>query len=398
MDYNALYKLSYHLDNKPELNFSVEGLIKAMGRPDMNMERFERSGAGAAVAKMMENTILNPDEHSPASVAYWAKRGMVKEFHGEDVPMDWDDYKARTGNPYDVGKAYPQNLVKKWTSFVPVSAFRQENKGRKYPLMFVLHGAGNTVYTIDGWGHVNAAAEREWIVVVPSLELDEVVLEILEEAKRLYPVDESRVYVTGFSYGSMNTNILALQHPEVFAAAAPCGGFITDGKFRPGPRPRREGAPAPEFEEPWFLFDGEHSRAFDIKMPVMSVIGNKDGWQWPLNESPNKETMLKNLNFWARINSAAGIAPEELELPEDISLAEKLLGIPLAAGCSAVKTADGVDYAIGDIRSADGVTRIRLVCEDNVPHWPTPELSRLVCDFFSHFSRDPETGESVYRE
>ena len=69
-----------------------------------------------------------------------------------------------------------------------------------------------------------------------------------------------------------------------------------------------------------------------------------------------------------------------------------------AAGCSAVKTADGVDYAIGDIRSADGVTRIRLVCEDNVPHWPTPELSRLVCDFFAHFSRDPETGESVYCE
>ena len=398
MDYNKLYKLSYHLDNNSERSFSVEGLIKAMGRPDINMERFERSGAGAAVARMMENTVLHPDEHDPASVAFWAKRGMVKEFHGEDLPMDWAEYKTRTGNPYNVEKAYPQNLWKKWTSFVPVSAFAPENKDRKYPLMVVLHGAGNTVYTIDGWGHVEAAAEKEWIVVVPSLELDEVVLGILEETKRLYPVDESRIYVTGFSYGSMNTNILSLQHPEVFAAAAPCGGFITDGKFRPGPRPKREGVPEPEFEEPWFLFDGDTSRAFDLKMPVMTVIGNKDGYQWPMNESPNRETMLKNLNFWARINGAAEIPNEALDLPADVSLAEKLLGLPLAGGCSRVKTADGIDYAIGDLKSADGVTRIRLVCEDNVPHWPTPELSRLVVDFFSHFRRDPSTGESIYCE
>ena len=395
MDYNALYRQEYALDGGAH-RASVEGLIRAMGRPDMDMDRFYRTGAGAAVARMMENTVLHPDEHDPASVAFWAKRGMVKEFHGEDVPMDWAAYEAATGNHYDPARAYPQNLVKKWTSFVPVSAFRPENAGRKYPLMFVLHGAGNTVYTIDGWGHVDAAAAREWIVIVPSLELEPVILEILAEAKRLYPVDERRVYVTGFSYGSMNTNILALQHPEIFAAAAPCGGFLTDGMFRPGPRPQREGVPAPQYEEPMFLFDGSTSRAFVLGMPVMTVIGNRDGYQFPVNESPNRATMLKNLNFWLRINGAGELDDAALDAAPAGSVPERLLGLPLGAGCGRMSSADGVEYAIGDFPGADGVSRVRVVCEDNVPHWPTPELSRLVVDFFARFERDPETGASIY--
>jgi pimeloyl-ACP methyl ester carboxylesterase len=371
-----------------------------MGREDIDLEKFRSCGAGAAVAQMMENTVLRPDEHDPASVAYWAKKGMVKEFHGEDKPMDWAEYCSRTGFEYDVSKAYPQNLVKKWTSFVPMSAFKPENKDKKYPLAFVLHGAGNSVYTIDGWGFVDAAIEREWIIIAPSLELDEVILEILEEVKSLYPVDESRVYVCGFSYGSMNTNILSLKHPDVFAAAAPCGGFLTDGMFRPGPRPRRgrpEGAPLmPEYTEPMFLFDGSGMPEKGIKMPAMSVIGNKDGYQFPINESPNREMMVSNLNLWARINGAAEIDPAALEGFSGSSEEENLLGIPLAGGCGAMKHADGIDYAIGDLKDSDGITMVRIVCEDNVPHWPTPELSRLVFEFFSHFSRDPKTHKSVH--
>ncbi len=395
MDYNELYKRVTTREDGSK--GGVEGVIYAMGNQDINMEKFYLSGAGAAVAKMMENTVLNPDEHSPESVAYWAKCGMVKEFHGEDNPMDWAELEARTGFSYDVEKGYEQNRVKKWTSFVPVSAFKKENEGRKYPLMFVLHGAGNVVYTIDGWGYVDVAAEREWIVIAPSIELDDVVLEIYEEAKKLYPVDESRVYVTGFSYGSMNTNILSLQHPDIFAAAAPCGGFMTDGLFRPGPRPKRN---VPDTvvrkEEPMRLFDGSKSKAFELKMPVMSVIGNKDGSTYPIDESPAKEDLLRYLNFWSKINGLPEINKSALDEKANRSVAEKLLGISLAPGCSVMKTVDGIDYAIGDFKDESGVTKVRIICEDNVPHWPTPELSRQVVEFFSHFARDVETGESIY--
>ena len=93
---------------------------------------------------------------------------------------------------------------------------------------------------------------------------------------------------------------------------------------------------------------------------------------------------------------AADEALKKKFMSEPIAVVEKLLGLPLGANCGTMKTADGVEYAIGDFPSADGVTRVRVVCEENVPHWPTPELSRLVVEYFSHFERDPETGESVY--
>lgn len=395
MDYNELFSRPYtpaHAD-VPE---TAESVLIAMGKRSgkFDIDKFKATGAGAAAARMMEITITQPDEHAPDAVAFWAKRGMVKEFHGEKEPMDWEDFLARRGvdGDFDPENTFPQNRVKKWTSFVPVSAFDPAHAGRKYPLVFVLHGAGNTVYAIDSWGFVNAAAEREWIVIAPSLENDEVILDILEQAKSLYPVDESRVYVCGFSYGSMNTNILAMQHPEVFAAAAPCGGFLR----MPGGTsyPKRPGFVPTGPQEPRYLLGDADVR---VPVPVMSVMGNRDGDPWPLYASSNRDAMLAALRYWGGVNGA--------DIPDDAAvdalaggsatLAEAMLGIPLAAGCGRVETSEGTDFAIGDFPGRDGISRIRIVCEDNVPHWPTPHLSRLVLDFFSRFRRDPVTGESI---
>ena len=43
---------------------------------------------------------------------------------------------------------------------------------------------------------------------------------LLERLKETYAIDESRVYVTGFSMGGMMTHSLASAYPELFAAAA----------------------------------------------------------------------------------------------------------------------------------------------------------------------------------
>lgn len=399
MDYNELFTQPYtpaHA-NTPETAESVLILMgKRSGRFDI--EKFKQTGAAAACAEMMENTIVNVDEHSPESVAFWAKKGLVKEFHGEDVPMDWENYIAAhpLENDFDPAETYPQNLVKKWTSFVPVSAFRPENKDRRYPLVFVLHGAGNTVYAIDSWGFCDTAAAREWIVIAPSLECDTVIGEILEEACTLYPVDRSRVYVAGFSYGSRNTNFLAASHPEWFAAAAPCGGFIKN-PYRPmypgilpQNMPKRKGP-----QEPWYTCVPNES--FPYEMPIMSVIGNCDGHPFPMCDSEDLESMADALRYWGDKNRVKFPSLEEIETFRDApkSLAEKQLGLPLETGCGTVETDRGTDFAIGDFKDADGVTRIRIVCEDNHPHWPTPHLSELLFDFFEGFRRDPKTGESV---
>lgn len=83
---------------------------------------------------------------------------------------------------------------------------------------------------------------------------------------------------------------------------------------------------------------------------------------------------------------------------ETVSAEEKNIGLPLAPDCRRTVVADGVTNYIGDLKSGDGVARVRIMCEMNMPHWPTPEMARQIFEFFSHFSRDPETKESIYTE
>ena len=147
--------------------------------PNVNLEALKKSDFFPALEQMMEPVLDVPDERSPQVMAYWAKRGMVKEFHGYDEPTDWDDYEAKPGYRWKAEEhRVIQNEHRIWTSFVPVSAFAPANRQKKYPVVFALHGACNNIFLVEGWGFVQEAARREWIVIIPSLELDEFVLDI----------------------------------------------------------------------------------------------------------------------------------------------------------------------------------------------------------------------------
>lgn len=73
---------------------------------------------------------------------------------------------------------------------------------------------------------------------------------VLDEVIKKYPIDESRVYVTGHSNGSVMTQILVNKIPERFAAAAPVG--LTHGDL--GIIPYEE---APDVKIPFWLLKGE---------------------------------------------------------------------------------------------------------------------------------------------
>ena len=344
----------------------------------VDLEALINGGYIDAVGKMMEPVTISLDDHSPEVVAYWAKHGMVKEFHGQNTPFSWTEYAAKTGYRY---------------------------KGRKYPVVFMLHGGFNPISIIDGWGVPQEAAKREWIVIAPSIELDDVLEDILNEAKELYPIDESRVYVAGFSYGGFTSNYLGNKRADLFAAVCPCGAPISNAYC--------EKPMGPEPQKP---FDGVSSAAeMGTYMPVMNIYGNLDGFRFPLYDAKTfnptgklNEHQLKNItpelvegiNHWLRTNKAKEIRLEDvwaLKDAIDTTVEEKAMGIPLDKGCGHTVVADGVTNYIADFPSADGIVRTKIMCEMNMPHWPTPEMSRQMFDFFSHFSRDRKTGESIYQ-
>lgn len=365
----------------------------------VDLQALKDSGYIEVVGKMMEPVTMSFDERSPEVIAYFAKLGMVKEFHGDTDVMSWELYEKETGYHWDPSKYdAPQNLFKKWTSFVPVSAFKEENRDRKYPCVVVLHGGFNPSSIIDGWGWVQEAAKREWIVIVPSLELDSVIEEILKKAEAIYPIDRERIYACGFSYGGFMSNMLGNKRPDIFAAVAPCGAPISDGFC--------EEAIGPEPQEP---FDGvPRALALNTYMPVMNIYGNLDGFRFPiynytgsLGREGQPKDLVDGINSWARVNHAEEIQLSDvmaLKDRDDCSEEEKNIGLPLREDCRETVKRGGLTHYIGSLRSEDGVIRVRIMCTMNMPHWPTPEMSYQAFEFFSHFSRNRETFESIYSE
>ncbi|NLF01455.1 MAG: prolyl oligopeptidase family serine peptidase [Anaerolineales bacterium] len=107
-----------------------------------------------------------------------------------------------------------------------------------WPLILFLHGMGErgddleAVKTHGIPKELDRMADFPFIVVSPQCPEDTywpqetaALTMMLDDVMARYPVDRSRVYLTGLSMGGFGTWALAAIHPERFAAIAPiCGG------------------------------------------------------------------------------------------------------------------------------------------------------------------------------
>lgn len=125
-----------------------------------------------------------------------------------------------------------------WYEYVPPQLRGSKEKA---PLVFYFHGIGCVpLYGVEQSGWHDIADRDGFIVVFPGPAVNKMwnvwddpilpsdhafVLALLEHMKKTYAIDETRVYVTGFSMGGMMTHAMACAYPELFAAAAPCNGF-----------------------------------------------------------------------------------------------------------------------------------------------------------------------------
>lgn len=120
--------------------------------------------------------------------------------------------------------------------------------GEKIPLILFLHGSGES-----GTDGLKSAAQglprhllftrSRWpaVIIMPQKPEERLlwdkystqVFSILDSVRAEFPIDDSRIYLTGLSQGGYGTWALAAQRPDTFAALAPVCGWVSDDSILP---------------------------------------------------------------------------------------------------------------------------------------------------------------------
>lgn len=157
-----------------------------------------------------------------------------------------DPFVGRTGPMRRALRSRADGKLSVYGLYVPES-FRPSS-ARRYPLVVGLHGlGGRPVATLrhlfggDDPDHDARWEERrldmvggvEAFVLTPDghgnamyrhLGEDDI-WQAIEEVRALYPIDPTRISITGMSMGGTGSAYIALKRPDVFAAAAPLCGY-----------------------------------------------------------------------------------------------------------------------------------------------------------------------------
>lgn len=153
--------------------------------------------------------------------------------------------KAETSSPAEVKEPDPA-LVKlitgKWERHEAhgmkfrIFGDRKIRRSKKdtYPMVIYLHGKGNDVMTPEEPGNANAFADESnntCLVIAPQCPdvgwngaKPEMVFKIIDDLLATFPIDQKRIYLTGYSMGAFGTFELLAQRPELFAAGVTVAG------------------------------------------------------------------------------------------------------------------------------------------------------------------------------
>lgn len=146
-----------------------------------------------------------------------AAMGVAEEYGVETVKTSPDNNGSSKGtDTHEVGYFA-------WYNKEVIEKAKAENK--KVPTVMVHHGGGDSAYHISyvsGWWEIAHKYDFLMIAVENHLEVSATeTIELIEKLKDKYPIDENRLYATGFSMGGCKTWDLFQEYPEKFAAMAP---------------------------------------------------------------------------------------------------------------------------------------------------------------------------------
>lgn len=233
----------------------------------------------------------------------------------------------------------------------------------KLPLVLAFHGGGDSAYHIaivSGWWRV--AQRHGFLLVCVEDHLNTSATEVLAliaQLKARYPIDDRRVYASGFSMGGCKCWDLYQEYPQAFAALAPmCATFEvgTNQYGEPSPKPINRAHTVP-----LFYAGGERSPLAEL--PFQSPkCRDRIAYVFAVNRvrKPYAADYDDRLGWEDPIWGVAGDAVERIEDPSRGSV-----------------------LTIHRFESADGVCRTALASVDNQEH----ECREHTCEHAWRFMR-----------
>lgn len=183
-----------------------------------------------------------------------------------------------------------------WFEFIPEVV--KNNPKQEVPLLIFNHGFADTPGNMCNNIKMDKVAEEEgFIVVYPwstsklgwnidmeKNQYDDVAyLEaLIRYMKHTYAVDETRVYMSGFSNGSAMSQVFAMVHPEIVAAV-----FANNTRYCQN----RNTLP--------FMIAGAKKLEYDYRMPVWYHYSTRD-YEYPVVRGSGQQVMY---DFWKSYNN-----------------------------------------------------------------------------------------------
>jgi dienelactone hydrolase len=161
---------------------------------------------------------------------------VTAKYDGGEIEFD---LKLRVRDPGQSRRVTFASQIDSSTQYYGLLPPKDYDPDKEYGLILTLHGAG-----VEAAGQVDAYQPKDWAFVVAPTNrrrfgfdwqdwgrLD--MLEVLNDVKSRYHIDENRIHLTGHSMGGHGTWYNALTYPGLWATAAPSAGWTTFDLYVP---------------------------------------------------------------------------------------------------------------------------------------------------------------------
>lgn len=332
--------------------------------PKFDREQFIHSEQGRALADELRLEYDFDYGDDPEFLDYWDGRGLEVASH------DFNKYQ--------------------WISCVPKAYLGQNEEKLPVVLIFqevTYQDRHQPVTALAAYkGYTELAASGELIALFFALERvkdNEMFMQIAEEAAEIYPIDMTRVYVTGQSHNGYFADVFAHQFHDRIAAVAPLGNH-------PGiPEPAWTTSPIPITDEmvaEWSAHD----------LPTILVTSFAESRNEHLHCRRDDELFSSAARAYQRRQQAQKCpvmsVGEILHVQNDLNPIRAEMGYPVDDVW--VEYHDGAAAYIGELVNTEGKKHFRLAMLTNQTHFISTQMPAISWEFMRRFAKDPETGRT----